>query len=91
MCHLYLFQTRESVQGTEKTGVHVKSTIKPWRYITNRRGRKTGVVLAIEDYKKFLADLEELNSIRACDEAKLSGDEAILFLTATKEIERSRN
>ena len=68
----------------------MKSTLKPRRYVTNRHGRKTGVVLSIEDYRKILADLEELNSIRAYDEAKLSGDEAIPFLKATTEIERSR-
>jgi len=68
----------------------MKSALKPRRYIRNRRGRKTGVVLAIEDYRKILADLEELNSIRACDEAKLSGNEALPFLKATTEIERSR-
>ena len=63
---------------------------KPKRYLTNRRGEKVGVVLGIEDYRKLMADLEELESIRANDAAKASGDEAIPFDAATREIERSR-
>jgi hypothetical protein len=68
----------------------MKSTLKPKKYVTNRRGQKIAVVLDIEDYKKMLADIEELNSIRAFDAAKASGDEAIPFIKATQEIERSR-
>ncbi len=63
---------------------------KPKRYLTNRRGEKVGVVLGIEDYRKLLADLEELESIRAYDAAKASGDQAIPFNEAIREIERSR-
>jgi hypothetical protein len=37
------------------------------------------VLLSIEDYKKILADIEELESIRAYDAAKASSDEAIPF------------
>jgi hypothetical protein len=66
------------------------TTLKPKKYVTDRRGRKVGVVLSIEDYKKVLADIEELESIRAFDSAKASGDETILFSKATREIERSR-
>jgi len=68
----------------------MKSTLKPKKYVTNRRGKKVGVVLDIEDYKKMLADIEELESIRAYDAAKDSGDETVSFLKATQEIERSR-
>ncbi len=63
---------------------------KPKRYLTNRHGEKVGVVLGIEDYRKLMADLEELESIRAYDAAKVSGDQAIPFDEATREIERSR-
>jgi len=68
----------------------MKTTLKPKKYVTNRRGQKVGVVLHIEDYRKMVADMEELDSIRAYDAAKASGDEAIPFLKATKEIERAR-
>ena len=60
----------------------MKSTLKPKKYVTNRRGQKVGVVLDIEDYKKIVADIEELDSIRAYDAAKASGDEAVPFLKA---------
>ncbi len=63
---------------------------KPKRYVINWRGEKVGVVLGIEDYRKLMADLEELESIRAYDAAKASGDRAIPFDAATREIERSR-
>jgi hypothetical protein len=48
------------------------------------------VILPIQEYKKILADLEELESIRTYDVAKASGDEAIPFPKATQEIKRSR-
>jgi hypothetical protein len=68
----------------------MKSTLKPKKYLTNRRGQKVAVVLELEDYEKIAADIEELDSIRAYDAAKASGDEAVPFPKATKEIERSR-
>lgn len=44
----------------------------------------------MEDDEKLLAEIEELESIRAYDAAKASGDEAIPFQEAIQEIERSR-
>jgi hypothetical protein len=44
----------------------------------------------MEDDKKLLVELEELESIRAYDAAKASGDEAIPFQEAIQEIEHSR-
>jgi hypothetical protein len=64
--------------------------IHPKRYIVDEKGETTAVILDIKDYRKLLDDLEELESIRAYDEAKTSGDEAIPFEQAVKEIERSR-
>jgi hypothetical protein len=68
----------------------MKQALKPKRFVTDRRGKKIAVVLAIEDYKKLLAEIEELDSIRAYDAAKASGEEPIPFEKATQEIERSR-
>jgi hypothetical protein len=68
----------------------MKSALKLKKYVADRRGRKIGVILPIQEYKKILADLEELESIRAYDVAKASGDEAIPFPKATQEIKRSR-
>jgi len=41
----------------------------------------------MEDYRKLLEELEELESTRACDAAKDSGDETIPFEQASAEIE----
>jgi hypothetical protein len=68
----------------------MKQAVKPKKFVTDRRGKKVAVVLAIEDYKKLLAEIEELDSIRAYDAAKASGEEPIPFEKATQEIERSR-
>ncbi len=48
------------------------------------------MLLDIEDYQKMLGELEELESIRAYDAAKSSGDEAIPFEQAMTKIERER-
>lgn len=68
----------------------MKQALKPKRFVTNRRGKKVAVVLAIEDYKRLMAELEELDSIRAYDAAEASGEEPIPFEKAIQEIERSR-
>jgi len=74
--------------GKRKLVLDMKSTLKPKKYVINRRGKKVGVVLDVEDYKKMLADIEELESIRAYNAAKDSGDRAISFLKARQEIEQ---
>ena len=43
---------------------------------------------ALEDYQRLLEALEELDSIKAYDEAKASEDEVIPFEQAVEEIER---
>ncbi|HEX8127501.1 MAG TPA: hypothetical protein VF527_00130 [Pyrinomonadaceae bacterium] len=59
-------------------------------FIVDENGSRVGVVLDIADYRKLLEDLEELDAIRAYDEAKASGDEAIPFEEAIAEIEQKR-
>ncbi len=61
------------------------------RYIVNEKGERIGVLLDIEEYKEILEKLEELDEIRAYDEAKESEDEAIPFEEALKEMERKRD
>ena len=58
------------------------------RYVVDEKGRRVGVLLDIGDYRRILDELEELESIRAYDVAKASGDEAIPFEQAIEEIER---
>jgi len=57
------------------------------RYVVDEKGTKVGVLLDLEDYQWLLEALEELESIKAYDEAKASGDEIIPFEQAVKEIE----
>ena len=59
-------------------------------FIVDENGSRVGVVLDIADYRKLLEDLEELDAIRAYDEAKASGDEAVPFEEAIAEIEQRR-
>jgi len=57
------------------------------RYLVDDDGNRVGVVLNIKDYHRLLQELEELDSIRAYDAAKASGDKAIPFEQAVAEIE----
>lgn len=59
-------------------------------FIVDADGNRVGVVLDISDYHKILEELEELESIRAYDLAKASGDEAIPFEQAISEIESNQ-
>ncbi len=61
------------------------------RFLVDEEGHKLGVVLDIAEYKEILEDLEELSSIRAYDAAKASGEEAIPFEQALREIQRPRD
>jgi len=60
------------------------------RCVVDGKGKKTGVILGIKDYQRILDELEELESIRAYDSAKASGDEVIPFEEAVRQIEHRR-
>jgi PHD/YefM family antitoxin component YafN of YafNO toxin-antitoxin module len=60
-------------------------------YIVDDDGNRVGVILPMEDYRRLMEDLEELESIRAYDAAKQSGDQAIPFEQAVREIEQDRS
>ena len=60
------------------------------QFISDEKGNKIAVILPMEEYKRICEELEELESIRAYDAAKASGDEMIPFEQAVEEIERSR-
>lgn len=61
------------------------------QYVVNEKGDRVGVLLSLEDYKKLLDELEELESLRARDAAKASGEEALPFEEAIAEIEKYRD
>ena len=60
------------------------------RFVVDEKGNRIGVIVDLEDYEQMLAALEELESIRAYDAAKASGDEPVEFEQAVAEIERER-
>ena len=62
-------------------------TIRQERFVVDQEGNRIGVVLDIENYQKLLAEVEELESIRAFDAAKASGEKPIPFERAVAEIE----
>lgn len=57
------------------------------QYVVDEHGNRTAVLLDVDRYSELLEAQEELDSIRAYDEAKRSGDEAIPFALAVREIE----
>ncbi len=58
------------------------------KYVVDANGNRIGVVLNIVDYEKLLEEAEELEAIRAFDQAKASGEKPIPFEQATSEIEQ---
>jgi hypothetical protein len=60
------------------------------KFIKNKKGEKVSVVIGIKDYEKMIEELEELEDIRAHDEAKSSGEKPIPYEQVLKEISRSR-
>ena len=61
--------------------------VKP-RYLVDENGQRVSVILDIKEYEKLLADLEELQDVRAYDEAMASDEEAIPPEQAFEGIER---
>ena len=62
---------------------------EPTQFLTNEKGEKIAVVISIEEYEKILEELEELDDIRAYDEAKASGETPVPFDEAIARIERN--
>jgi hypothetical protein len=60
------------------------------KYVVDEKGKAVSVLLDIKTYQKLLAEIEELEAIRAYDTAKASGSETIPFEQAIQEIEKSR-
>ena len=52
------------------------------QFVVDESGNRTAVLLGIERYSELLEAQEELESIRAYDEAKASNDEALPFSQA---------
>jgi PHD/YefM family antitoxin component YafN of YafNO toxin-antitoxin module len=65
-------------------------TGKMRQFVVNEHGEKVAVMLSIEEYEKILEELEDLEYIRAYDEAKASGEVAIPLEQALAENRRNR-
>jgi len=68
---------------------HVMSVARE-RYVVDESGKRVAVVLDMKAYRKMLADLEELEAVRAYDAAKAAHDEVVPFEEAVRRIERKR-
>ena len=53
------------------------------QYVVDEKGTRTAVILGIDEYRKMMEDIEELETIRAYDAAKASADEAIPFIASS--------
>jgi PHD/YefM family antitoxin component YafN of YafNO toxin-antitoxin module len=60
------------------------------KYVVDENGERVSVLLAWDDYRRLLEELEELEAIRAYDAAKASSHEAIPLEQAIDEIESRR-
>jgi len=56
-------------------------------YVVDKKKHPKAVLLPMADWKKVIEELEELDDIRAYDEAKASSPESIPFEQAIREIE----
>lgn len=61
------------------------------RFVTDDEGNRVAVIVDLAFYDELLEAFEELEDIRAYDEAKEEGGEAIPFEQAMKEIEQARS
>ncbi len=64
------------------------------RFVVDENGKRVGVLLDIKEYERMIEELEELEDIRAYDEAvaelERGEDELIPFDQAVREIEEGR-
>ena len=56
------------------------------QYIKNEAGQDVGVFLTTSEFRQLLEELEELEDIKAFDEAKNKDEESIPFRQALEEI-----
>ena len=64
------------------------------RYVVDENGKRVAVLLSVEEYERMVEELEELEDIRAYDEAvaelERGEDELIPFDQAVREIEEGQ-
>ncbi len=61
-------------------------------YVVDENQNRKSVILSLEEWEQILEELEELDDIRAYDEAKSGPQDAVPFEQAVREIqERSQS
>ena len=60
------------------------------KYVTDGQGNRVAVLLEVEEYRRLLDALEELESIRAYDAAVAVREDAIPFDKAVEELKHGR-
>jgi hypothetical protein len=60
------------------------------RYVVDEHQNPTDVVLTMEEWQRVLAELEELDDIRAYDEAKAAPQEATPLSDVARELRAGR-
>lgn len=55
------------------------------RYVVDESGKQTAVIVGVEEYRRLLQALEEVESVRAYDAAKASGEKPVPFEDAVPE------
>ncbi len=60
------------------------------KYVTDSQGNRVAVLLELEEYRRLLDALEELESIRAYDAAVAVREDAVPFDKAVEELKRDR-
>jgi PHD/YefM family antitoxin component YafN of YafNO toxin-antitoxin module len=64
---------------------------EPTQFLTNESGERVAVIIPIADYEEIIERLEDLDDIRAYDEAKASGETPVPLEQALAELESERN
>ena len=65
-------------------------TVHP-ELVVDRKQRPKAVLLPLAEWNRVMADVEELEDIRAYDRAKARRDDAIPFEQAVKELRKKRS
>jgi len=60
------------------------------KFVTDSQGNRIAVLVEVEEYRRLLDALEELESIRAYDAATRVRENAIPFEKAVEELKRER-
>jgi hypothetical protein len=63
---------------------------EPTQFLTNEKGEKIAVVISLEEYERLMEELDDLEDIRAAEEARASGETPIPLEQALEENRRNR-